>query len=141
MHLVEQAEAGETAERIANFVLRARGEALEILPYARLEIDHHDIVPGIGEHDSNAASHAAGAKARDRLARAHAKPTRRSSCSARRSRWPRPIVVSVRPVVMKSSPHMAEPMARKARASGLAMPASAATDMRKDSPMRVSSSM
>jgi len=42
---------------------------------------------------------------------------------------------------MKSSPQIAPPMAAKPRASGVATPASAATEMKDERPMRVSSSM
>ena len=69
------------------------------------------------------------------------KPSASSALRPAASRWPSPRLASVRPLAMKSSPQMAEPMARNARASGVFTPASSPTDTRNDRPMRTSSSM
>ena len=79
MALVEQPEAGEAGKRRAHLMLHGGGQALEIAVCARLEIDDRHIMPGIGEHDGDAAPHPAGTEARDRLARAHANPVRKTS--------------------------------------------------------------
>ena len=90
---------------------------------ARLEVDQRDVVARIGEHDRDAAAHAARAETGDgRLV--HRKPSASTACSALRSRPPSPSDCSVRPVCMKSSPQIAPPIGRNARASGVGTPAS-----------------
>ena len=79
MALIEQSEAGEAGKCRAHLLLHGGGKVLEIPACARLEIDDRHIMPGIGEHDGDAAPHPAGAEARDRLARAHANPVRKTS--------------------------------------------------------------
>ena len=56
-------------------------------------------------------------------------------------RLPKPRLASVRPFRMKSSPQIVPPIARKALASGVAMPANSATEIRNDRPRRKSSRM
>ena len=123
MSRIEQPKAGEIAQCGAHLFLRVGSKAFELSSSTRLAINERQLVPGIGEHDCNPASHAAGAEAGNGLACFHANPTRRNCVKPRRSRWPRPREPSVRPLIKKSSPQTAEPMERKARASGIACPA------------------
>jgi hypothetical protein len=78
MALVEQPEAREAGKGRAHLLLHAGGKVLEIPACARLEVDDRHIMPGIGEHDGDAAPHPAGTEARDRRARAHANPVRKT---------------------------------------------------------------
>ncbi len=119
---IEQAEACERGEHVAHFVQRVVRQLFERRFVARLEIDQRDLVPRIGEHDRDAAPHAPRAEAGDGFS--HCRPSASIFCNAARSRPPRPSDCSVRPVRMKSSPQIAPPIDRNARASGVGTPAS-----------------
>src|SRR4029453_3736678 len=108
---------------------------------ARLDVDDGDGMAGVGEHHGNAARHAAGAETGNCLASAHLKPWASRALRPAASRWSRRRLANVRPRAEKSSPQMAEPMARNARASGVGTPASSPTEARNDSPMATSSRM
>src|SRR5262245_20213995 len=108
--------AADVGHRLGRKLVEGRG-------LARLEVDDGHGMPGIGEHHGDAAAHASGAEAGDALAH-YANPSRSIRCKPDRSRRPRPRLRNVRPVAMESSPQIALPMAAKARASGVATPAS-----------------
>src|SRR5262249_58325451 len=137
----EQTERGQHAECPAHLPEGFGSCPSEFAITARLEVDDRYWVACIGKHDGKAARHTAGPKTGDRAAPAHHTP----SCSKRfrpaPSRWPRPRPASVRPLRLKSSPQMAEPMVRNADVSGVATPASSPAEARNERPRATSSRM
>ncbi len=80
------------AKRLADLADAPRlPAALNLSRVARLEVDHRDVVAGIGEDDRDAAAHAARAETGDGGTGAHAESLRAAPLAARAgSRWPKP---------------------------------------------------
>ncbi len=71
---IEHAEGCERGQHAADFAERFGFELAEVVVAARLEVDHLHRMAGIGEHDRNAAPHAAGTETGDGVACRHGQP-------------------------------------------------------------------
>ena len=141
--LAQQSEPRQARQRLADFAERLGFEGRELFRGARLDVDHGDGVAGIGEGDRDAAAHAAGAETGNGGAGAVIGQNPRAAGFAAgrgRGRRDRGLPACGR-ACMKSSPQIAPPMARKDFASGVATPASSATETSNDRPSRRSSRM
>ena len=81
--VLQQAEPRKARQRLSDFVERLGTEFRKLPGGARLDVDHGDVVAGIGERHGDAAAHAAGAETSDRGARGGhwLKPSRNSFCN------------------------------------------------------------
>ena len=126
----EQPEAGERGKRAAHLVAGVVQRCLRSpSSLARLDVNDRHAMPGIGEHDRDAARHAARAEAGDRRASAHLN-LRQEVLGSARDRDGRGPGSPACGCLQKSSPQIAPPIARNARRERRRQPARAARPRR-----------